>query len=51
LIVGQIVVRLRKPKTNGDSLVPAELLAAAQSPHPGTAHAPHGVPSPQPAAE
>jgi TctA family transporter len=51
LIVGQIVVRLRKPKTNGDSLVPAELLAAAQSPHPGTAHAPQGVPAPQPAAE
>ena len=51
LIVGQIYVRLRKPKANGDSLVPAELLAAAQSPHPGTAHAPTGVPAPQPAAE
>jgi TctA family transporter len=51
LILGQIYVRLRKPKANGDSLVPADLLAAAQSPHPGTAHAPQGVPAPQPAAE
>ena len=51
LILGQIYVRLRKPKDNGDSLVPAELLAAAQSPHPGAAHAPQGVPAPQPAAE
>jgi TctA family transporter len=51
LILGQIYVRLRKPKANGDSLVPAELLAAAQSPHPGAAHAPQGMPAPQPAAE
>jgi putative tricarboxylic transport membrane protein len=43
LIVGQIYVRLRKPKGNGVPLVPPELLAAAQSAHPGTAHAPSGV--------
>jgi putative tricarboxylic transport membrane protein len=43
LIAGQIYVRLRKPKGNGVPLVPPELLAAAQSAHPGTAHAPSGV--------
>jgi putative tricarboxylic transport membrane protein len=43
LIVGQIYVRLRKPKGNGVPLVPPELLAVAQSAHPGTAHAPSGV--------
>jgi TctA family transporter len=43
LIGGQIYVRLRKPKGNGVPLVPPELLAAAQSAHPGTAHAPREV--------
>ena len=43
LIAGQIYVRLRKPKGNGVPLVPPELLAVAQSAHPGTAHAPSGV--------
>ena len=43
LIAGQIYVRLRKPKGNGVPLVPPELLAAAQSAHPGTAHAPSAV--------
>jgi len=41
LILGQIYVRLRKPKGNGSPLVPPEILLAAQSTHPGTAHAPH----------
>jgi putative tricarboxylic transport membrane protein len=50
LIVGQIVVRLRKPKTNGEPLVPPELVLAAQSPHPGTAHAPQEVTAQSPAA-
>jgi putative tricarboxylic transport membrane protein len=43
LILGQIYVRLRKPKGNGVPLVPPEILLAAQSTHPGTAHAPSGV--------
>jgi putative tricarboxylic transport membrane protein len=43
LILGQIYVRLRKPKGNGVPLVPPELLLAAQSAHPGTAHAPREV--------
>jgi TctA family transporter len=38
LILGQIFVRLRKPKGNGAPLVPPEILLAAQSTHPGTAH-------------
>ena len=38
LIAGQIYVRLRKPKGNGVPLVPPEILLAAQSTHPGTAH-------------
>jgi TctA family transporter len=41
LILGQIYVRLRKPKKNGEPLIPEELTLAAQSAHPGTAHAPH----------
>jgi putative tricarboxylic transport membrane protein len=38
LIVGQIVVRLRKPKAGAQPLIPDELARAAQSTHPGTAH-------------
>jgi len=48
LIVGQIYVRMRAPKDKGSSLVPPEILMAAQHPHPGTAHAAHEVSAPTP---
>ena len=38
LIGGQIYVRLRKPKADGQSLIPEELARVAQSPHPSVAH-------------
>jgi TctA family transporter len=38
LIVGQIIVRLRKPKAGAQPLIPDELARAAQSTHPATAH-------------
>jgi putative tricarboxylic transport membrane protein len=40
LILAQIIVRTRKPKAGQESFVPPELLRAAQSAHPATAHAP-----------
>ncbi|MBO0755340.1 MAG: tripartite tricarboxylate transporter permease, partial [Bradyrhizobiaceae bacterium] len=48
LIVGQIYVRMRKPKGKGASLVPPEILLAAQHPHPGTAHTAHEASAPTP---
>jgi hypothetical protein len=48
LIVGQIYVRMRKPKDKAAPLVPPEILLAAQQTHPATAHAVHEVsPAPQ----
>jgi putative tricarboxylic transport membrane protein len=48
LIVGQIFVRMRKPKEVSAPLVPPEIVLAAQQAHPGTAHAAHEVSAPEP---
>jgi putative tricarboxylic transport membrane protein len=48
LIVGQIYIRLRPQKDKGASMVPPEILLAAQQPHPGTAHAAQEVRAPEP---
>jgi putative tricarboxylic transport membrane protein len=48
LIAGQIYVRMRPQKDKGTSMVPPEILLAAQQPHPGTAHAAQEVTASEP---
>jgi putative tricarboxylic transport membrane protein len=48
LIVGQIYIRMRSQKDTRPSLVPPEILLAAQHTHPATAHAAHEVRAPEP---
>jgi putative tricarboxylic transport membrane protein len=48
LIVGQIYVRMRPQKGKQASMVPPEILLAAQQPHPAVAHAAQEVRAPEP---